>query len=144
MDFDNKFMGGGKTAIGQAEDGHALAEFRLAATAVVIGLQHSSLRAEFIDLRFGPLNTPDQPLGIVVQANVNNQQSGYPQNTVDVANGPGIVFAEEPVQPDKIVEPRGQSKLPTRFSLLHRLDSWRNGDGFGSPKGVLSHDVGMG
>jgi hypothetical protein len=70
-----------------------------------IGVEHRVLRPEFIDLRSGSLNSPNEPFGVVIQANIDNEQERYPQNTVDVADWPGVIFAEKPVQTNELIEP---------------------------------------
>ncbi len=89
--------------IGKVECRYALADFRLFSAFVQISLQNRILRAEFVDLDLRSLNTPNEPLGIVIEANVQNEQGGDPQNPVDMMDGPGVIFAKKPIQANKVV-----------------------------------------
>jgi hypothetical protein len=93
---DNDFVGG-RLTISEAKSSHSFADLRLFTALVKVGLKYGKLRPKFVNLGFRSLNPPNQPFGIMIQANVKNEKEGNPQNAVDMLDGPGVVFAEKPV-----------------------------------------------
>lgn len=122
---------GWSLAISQAKTYNMLTDFRLFAAFIEIGLQNGELRAQFIDLVFSALNAPDQTFGVVVQANVKDEQKRDPQNAVNVLNWPGVIFAEKPIQADGIIEPGCQFEFAPLLLLL--------GDPFGLTECIFGH-----
>jgi hypothetical protein len=132
IDLDDNFVRR-SLAIGhhQAQRFNAFAELGLLTTFHKIGFQNRCFRPEFVSLAIGALNPPDKAFGIVIQADINNDQECYPQNSVDIPDGPRCIFAKQAVEANQAVQSIRQPK-PTPLLLL--LDN-----PFRLPKCVLDH-----